>query len=404
MNLKLNSDIDRIKMPIGRIKLHFRLPFKKNRMKLAGIFLMVLFVATGIYAQKKRPRELGIKIGVMQPGVMNSITDVKGVEVGHSTIIRADSIRTGVTAVLPHGGNIFQEKVPAAVFVGNGFGKLAGTTQVRELGNIETPVILTNTLSVPTAMNAVISYTISQKGNEQVQSVNAVVGETNDGYLNDIRGRLLTGADVLSAIENASTGKVSEGNVGAGTGTVCFGFKGGIGSSSRKLPAAIGGYTVGVLVQTNFGGVLNIDGVPVGEELGRYYLRGLLDDHADGSCMIVVATDAPLDVRNLERLAKRAFMGLARTGGIASNGSGDYVIAFSTDSSLRIPYNSRDMIRQHVISNDAVSPLFMAAIEATEEAIINSLFAAEDMKGKNGHMVEALPVEKVLEIMKKYNR
>jgi D-aminopeptidase len=299
---------------------------------------------------------------------------------------------------------LFQQKIPAAVYVGNGFGKLAGTTQIMELGNIESPIILTNTLGVAAAMNAVITYTLRQKGNESVQSVNAVVGETNDGFLNDIRGRHITEADVLNAINIASSAPVAEGNVGAGTGTVCFGFKGGIGTASRVLPKKLGGYTVGVLVQTNFGGVLTIDGVPVGEELKKYYLSEQLNEKADGSCMMIVATDAPLDARNLERLAKRAFMGLARTGGIASNGSGDYVIAFSTDSALRVPFNAPDILQQKALSNDAVSPLFMAAIEATEEAIINSLLAAETMKGKNRRTVEALPQDKLKEIFKKYNR
>ena len=352
----------------------------------------------------ERAADMGIRIGVLTPGKLNAITDVPGVKVGHTTIIKADSIRTGVTAILPHNDNLFQQKVPAAVYVGNGFGKLTGTTQIKELGNIETPIILTNTLGVSIAMNAVVSYTLSQKGNQNVQSVNAVVGETNDGFLNDIRGRHLTESDVLNAINSASTGKVTEGNVGAGTGTTCFGFKGGIGTASRVLPKKLGGYTVGVLVQTNFGGVLTIDGVPVGEELKKHYLREQLNENADGSCMVIVATDAPLDSRNLERLAKRAFMGLARTGGVATNGSGDYVIAFSTDSSLRIPFNAPDILDQKVLSNDAVSPLFMAAIEATEEAIVNSLLAAETMKGKSGRVVEALSHEKLKEILKKYNR
>lgn len=355
-------------------------------------------------SQTKRAADFGIRIGVMKPGKLNAITDVRGVKVGHTTLIKGDSVRTGVTAVLPHGGNLFQQKVPAAVYVGNGFGKLTGTTQVKELGNIESPIILTNTLSVAAAVNAVVSYTLSQTGNENVQSVNAMVGETNDGYLNDIRSRHVSEADVLNAINNAASGPVAEGNVGAGTGTVCFGFKGGIGTASRVLQEKLGGYTVGVLVQTNFGGVLITDGVPVGEELKKYYLRNELNENADGSCMIIVATNAPLDARNLERLAKRAFMGLAKTGGIASNGSGDYVIAFSTDSSLRVPFNVPDILQQNVLSNDAVSPLFMAAIEATEEAIINSLLAAETMKGKSGRMVEALPHDKLREILKKYNR
>lgn len=348
--------------------------------------------------------DLTIKIGVMKAGKYNAITDVAGVKVGHSTLIKGDSIRTGVTAILPHSGNLFQQKVTAAIYVGNGFGKLAGTTQVKELGNIESPVILTNTLNVATAINAVVGYTLLQKGNENVQSVNAIVGETNDGYLNDIRGRHVMEADVLEAINKSSGGTVAEGNVGAGTGTVCFGFKGGIGTASRVLPQKLGGYTVGVLVQTNFGGVLNVAGVPVGEALKKYYLQDQLNENADGSCMIVVATDAPLDARNLERLAKRAFMGLAKTGGIASNGSGDYVIAFTTDSSMRIPFDPPVLLSQKVLSNDAMSPLFMATIEASEEAIINSLLAAETMKGKNNRVVEALPKDKLKELLKKFNR
>lgn len=373
-------------------------------MRIISFLALLITVSVNLMAQGKRAKDFGIHIGVMQPGKLNAITDITGVRVGHVTLIKADSIRTGVTAILPHSGNLFQQKVPAAIYVGNGFGKLTGTTQVKELGNIETPIVLTNTLSVSTAMNAVVSYTLQQKGNENVQSVNAVVGETNDGFLNDIRGRHVAEPDVLKAITNATAGKVDEGNVGAGTGTICFGFKGGIGTASRVLPKKLGGYTVGVLVQTNFGGVLTIDGVPVGEELKKYYLSGQLDEKADGSCMIVVATDAPLDTRNLERLAKRAFMGLAKTGGIAHNGSGDYVIAFSTDSSLRVPFNSPNLLQQAVLSNDAVSPLFMAAIEATEEAIINSLLAAETTKGKHGRTIEALPKDQLKEILKKYNR
>ena len=373
--------------------------------KIPLLLILATFDKTFLMAQNaERAADIGIRIGVLSPGKLNAITDVPGVKVGHTTIIKGDSIRTGVTAILPHDGNLFQQKVPAAVYVGNGFGKLTGTTQIKELGNIESPVILTNTLSVSTAMNAIVSFTISQKGNQNVQSVNAVVGETNDGFLNDIRGRHVTESDVLKAINSAASGKVTEGNVGAGTGTTCFGFKGGIGTASRVLPKKLGGYTVGVLVQTNFGGVLAIDGVPVGEELKKYYLREQLNENADGSCMIIVATDAPLDSRNLERLAKRAFMGLAKTGGVATNGSGDYVIAFSTDSSIRIPFNAPDILDQKVLSNDAVSPLFMAAIEATEEAIINSLLAAETMKGKSGRVVEALSHEKLKEILKKYNR
>ncbi|RMD72371.1 MAG: S58 family peptidase, partial [Bacteroidetes bacterium] len=306
-------------------------------------------------------------------------------------------------AILPHEGNVFQQKVPAAIYVGNGFGKLAGYTQVRELGTIETPIVLTNTLSVPVAVKALIDYTLSLPGNEDVRSVNAVVGETNDGRLNDIRGQHVTEAHVLQAIRNATDGPVAEGNVGAGTGTVCFGWKGGIGTASRRLPEAAGGYTVGVLVQTNFGGVLQIDGLPVGKMLGKYYMSRMLEDGADGSCMIVVATDAPLDARNLERLARRAILGLARTGGIASNGSGDYVIAFSTDPSLRVPYQpDGPLLERRVLHNDFLSPLFLATIEATEEAILNSLFMAETMTGHKGRTIEALPIERVLELWRQH--
>ncbi|MGI8598605.1 MAG: P1 family peptidase [Chitinophagaceae bacterium] len=369
------------------------------------LLIIFLFINLSSDAQKKRARELGIVVGVLPTGKHNSITDVYGVKVGHTTIIRADSIRTGVTAILPHGGNLFQYKVPAAIYVGNGFGKLAGITQVQELGNLESPVILTNTLNVSTAMDAVIEYTLTQKGNEKVQSVNAIIGETNDGYLNDIRGRHVKKQDVLDAIKNAILNNVEEGSVGAGTGTVCFGWKGGIGTASRKLPENIGGYIVGVLVQSNFGGVLQVDGVPVGKEFKKYYLQDQLNHTPDGSCMIVVATDAPLDSRNLERLAKRAFMGLAKTGGIASNGSGDYVIAFSTDSTLRIAHESLSKTQSNnLLRNDELSPLFMAAIEATEEAIINSIITASTITGKNKRKVESLPVGELLEIMNKYNR
>lgn len=369
--------------------------------------LLSIVLLTGVLFgnAQQRARDYGIHIGVMKPGPWNAITDVPGVKVGHTTLIKGDSIRTGVTAILPYDGNIFQQKVPAAVYTGNGFGKLAGTTQVQELGNLESPVILTNTLGVATGMNAVIEYTLQQKGNENVQSVNAVVGETNDGWLNDIRGQHVTKDDVRAAIQQAASGAVKEGCVGAGTGTVCFGFKGGIGTASRKLPANLGGYTVGVLVQTNFGGVLQIDGAPVGEEMGKFSFSDQLLNNVDGSCMIVVATNAPLDARNLQRLAKRAFMGLAKTGGIASNGSGDYVIAFSTADSIRVPHNASQALQTvSLLNNDAVSPLFMAAIEATEEAIINSLFTATSTTGFKGHAVEALPKDKVLPILKKYNR
>ena len=373
-------------------------------MRFSTITCTLLTLSSITSHAQNRPRDLGIVIGVMPLGAHNAITDVTGVKVGHFTLIEGDHIRTGATAILPFDGAIFQQKVPAGIFLGNGFGKLAGYTQVEELGNLETPIVLTNTLSVPTAMDALIDYTLAQEGNEEVRSVNAVVGETNDGGLNDIRGRHLTKEHVLAAIATAKDGPVQEGNVGAGTGTVCFGFKGGIGTASRKLPATLGGYTVGVLVQTNFGGVLTINGVPVGRELKQYAFRRQLEENGDGSCMIVVATDAPLDARNLKRLAKRAMLGLGRTGGIASNGSGDYVIAFSTAEGLRVPYNMESpVLNQSVLHNDAISPLFLAVIEATEEAVINSLFAAETMTG-NGRTVEELPVDEVLELMKKYGR
>jgi D-aminopeptidase len=341
-------------------------------------------------------------------GPLDAITDVAGVEVGHTTIIRGDNIRTGVTAVLPHPGNLYREKVPGAVFVGNGFGKLAGSTQVEEMGNIETPILLTSTTSVPRVADALISYMLALPGNEDVLSINPVVGETNDGYLNHIRGRHIAPEDVFAAVRNAKGGPVEEGDVGAGTGTVVFGWKGGIGTSSRRLPANLGGYTVGVLVQTNFGGVLTIAGAPVGQELGQYYLREELSragngkDKADGSCMIVIATDAPLDARNLKRLAARAWLGMARTGGSASNGSGDYAIAFSTAPQVRIHGNDKALTQKvEVVTNDAMSPLFQATIEATEEAVYNSLFKATTMTS-NGHTVDALPIEKTVEILKEH--
>jgi len=373
-------------------------------MRFFSFIALLLFCSLQLTAQpRQRVASYGIKIGVLPAGKLNAITDVPGVLVGHSTLIKGDSVRTGVTAILPHKDNLFQQKVPAAVYTGNGFGKLAGTTQIRELGNIESSIILTNTMSVAAGLDGVISYTLAQKGSENIQSVNVVVGETNDGYLNDIRGRHVQPAHVLQAIQTATGGPVAEGNVGAGTGTVCFGFKGGIGTASRVLPQSLGGYTVGVLVQSNFGGVLQIDGVPVGEELRKYYFSDKLNETPDGSCMIVVATNAPLDARNLERLAKRAFMGLAKTGGIASNGSGDYVIAFSTDSTVRVPHQPNNKLHTTaVVHNDDMSPLFMAAIEATEEAILNSLFKAETMSGKQKRTVEALPLDKVIPLLKKY--
>ncbi len=337
-------------------------------------------------------------MGIVPVGPQNAITDVAGVAVGHKTIIQGENIRTGITAILPHKGNLFREKVPGAVFVGNAFGKLFGSTQVNELGEIETPILLTSTLAVPRVADGVIDYVLAMPGNEDVQSINPLVGETNDGWLNDIRARRITSTDVAEAIRGAKVGMVDEGAVGAGTGTVTFGFKGGIGTSSRKLPANLGGYTVGVLVQTNFGGVLTINGAPVGRELERYYLKGQFDqtgvgggNRADGSCMIVVATDAPVDSRNLSRLAARTMMGLARTGSAASNGSGDYAIAFSTNRQSTT-----------LLSNDDMSPLFLAAIEATEEAVYNSLFKAKTTTGR-GHTIDELPIDKTIKILKKYN-
>lgn len=352
-------------------------------------------------AQENRIRSYGIEVGVLSPGKLNAITDVPGVRVGHTTLIEGEHIRTGVTAILPHAGNIFQQKVPAAIYIGNGFGKLVGYSQVEELGNIETPIVLTNTLSVPVAMKAVISHTLQLPGNQDVRSVNAVVGETNDGWLNDIRGMHLTEAHVLAAIENAKTGPVAEGGVGAGTGTICFGFKGGIGTSSRVLPELDGEYTVGVLVQSNFGGVLKIAGVPIGKEMNRYPYADR--NEADGSVMIVIMTDAPLDSRNLGRLAKRAMLGLGRTGGIASNGSGDYIIAVSTAEENRIPYTSDSSVMEgQFLRNTEITPLFLATIEATEEAILNSLFTAETMQGRDGNRAEALPREEVLKLLKDF--
>jgi D-aminopeptidase len=363
-------------------------------------------------AARPRARDAGVIVGVLPTGPLNAITDVAGVAVGHTTLNQGDNVRTGVTAILPHGGNLFREKVPGAVFVGNAFGKLAGSTQVNELGEIETPIMLTSTLNVPRVADATIDYMLALPGNEDVQSINPLVGETNDGFLNDIRGRHVGREEVASAIRNARGGPVDEGCIGAGTGTVAFGFKGGIGTASRRLPASLGGYTVGVLVQSNFGGILSINGAPVGRELGRYYLKeelnsanaGLLDRSADGSIMIVIATDAPVDHRNLQRLAARSMMGLARTGAAGSNGSGDYAIAFSTVPELRIrsSANTRNP-RSNVtlLTNDAMSPLFLAVIEATEEAIYNSLFRATTTTGR-GHTVEALPIDRTLEILRRH--
>jgi D-aminopeptidase len=367
--------------------------------------------ARSTVSARPRASELGLKVGVLPAGPLDAITDVAGVEVGQTTIIRGDNIRTGVTAVLPHGGNLYREKVPGGIFVGNGFGKLAGTTQVDEMGDIETPILLTSTTSVPRVADALISYMLALPGNEDVLSINPVVGETNDGYLSDIRGRHIAPEDVFASVKNAKSGPVEEGAVGAGTGTVVFGWKGGVGTASRRLPGGLGGYTVGVLVQTNFGGVLTIGGAQVGQELGQYYLRKELQqaasgtdkkDKPDGSCMIVVATDAPLDARNLKRLAARAWLGVARTGSSGSNGSGDYAIAFSTAEQVRVHASDKALTRHvEVMTNDAMSPLFEAVIEATEEAIYNSMFKATTVTG-NGHTVEALPIEKTMEILKEH--
>jgi D-aminopeptidase len=344
-----------------------------------------------------RARQLGIAPGVLPPGALNVITDVAGVLVGHTTLIAGDSIRTGATAILPHGGNLYQSKVPAAVFVFNGFGKSAGLSQVAELGEIETPIVLTNTLSVATGMEAILDWTLAQPGNEKVMSVNAVVGETNDGYLNDIRRRALTSAQIIDAIKSARSGPVEEGAVGAGTGTVAFGWKGGIGTSSRRLPSVVGGWTVGVLVQTNFGGVLTVDGRRIGEELGRFYLKDeLAGKSADGSIMVVAATDAPLSDRNLARLARRAVAGIARTGSSFSNGSGDYVIAFSVAQEGRRTAAKRADVAQFAeMSNDSVSPLFQAVAEATEEAIYNSLLMATTTRSRNPITGKEVVVERL---------
>jgi D-aminopeptidase len=378
---------------------------RRTVMKKYLIMTILILLIMNSYSQTKRVRDYGIEIGVLRTGKNNAITDVEGVKIGHTTLIIGDSIRTGVTAILPHSGNIFQKKVPAAIYIGNGFGKVTGYSQVKELGNIETPIILTNTLSVPTASDALISYTLGLPDNQDVRSVNPIVGETNDGWLNDIRGRHIKEEHVFTALKNARDGKVEEGNVGAGTGTICFGYKGGIGTSSRIIPTSLGGYTVGVIVQTNFGGVLEINGVPIAKELNNYPYQDRILNDADGSCMIVVITDAPLCDRNLERLAKRAIMGLAKTGGIASNGSGDYVIALSTARNNLISDSEESLFyKSEVLRNENITPLFLATIEATEEAILNSLFAAETMIGRDSHKVPSVPIDKVIVIMKKYNR
>lgn len=382
---------------------------------------LALWASCGISAQK-RMRDWGITYGIFSPGPDNAITDVAGVTVGHHTLDDGDRMHTGVTAIIPHQGNVFRLKCPAAVYVGNGYGKLAGSTQIQELGTLETPIVLTNTLNVAEGIRALVTYTLTRPGNETVGSVNAVVGETNDGVLNDVRARYVTETNVLEAIFSAHDGPVEEGNVGAGRGTVAFGLKGGIGTSSRVLPASMGGYTVGVLVQTNYGGVLKIAGVEIGRMMGKYSFRKETSEvvtaaadtpgsgtlarkedirqDADGSCMIIVATDAPVDARNLQRMAERAFMGLAQTGGIAANGSGDYVIAFSNCPDNLVD-ESTPFYEPKLLQNDAMSGLFAATIEATAEAIWNSLFAAETLTGKDGRTVKALDKEWAASVIRK---
>lgn len=356
---------------------------------------------TSLPTPRLRARSLGIAPGVLSPGALNAITDVAGALVGHLTLIQGDSIRTGATAILPHAGNLYRERVPAGIVVGNGYGKLMGSTQVHELGEIETPIVLTNTLAVPHAADAILDWTLADPANHDVVSINPLVGETNDSYLNDIRARTLSALMISEAIINAQGGMVAEGSVGAGTGTIAFGWKGGIGTSSRVLPRALGGATVGVLVQSNYGGILQIAGVPIGQALGQYYLKDALDHgDADGSIMIVVATDAPLGDRNLRRLAARALAGLARTGAAMSNGSGDYVIAFSTAESVRRYRTPAARLTESELANDALSPLFQAVIEATEEAIDNSLCMAETVQGYRGHVGPALPLDQVRALLR----
>ena len=379
---------------------------------LVSALVLVVTLTSSLMGQtpseRPRARDVGVVVGIFPTGPLNAITDVPGVRVGQVTVSEGDGVRTGVTAILPHEGDVFHDRVPAAVHVGNGFGKLLGVTQLRELGELATPILLTCTLCVWTAADAMVGWLLDRPGMEAVRSINPVVGETNDGYLNDIRRRPIRPEHVIRALESAASGPVEEGAVGAGTGTVAFGWKGGIGTSSRRLPERYGGDTVGVLVQSNFGGVLTINGAPVGRELERFAFQDAIasgpgngEDRADGSIMIVIATDAPLDARNLERLAARAMTGLARTGASMTNGSGDYAIAFSTAESVRRRPGST--VRQIAdLPNDALSPLFQAVAEATEEAIYNSLFRATTTTGHHG-TVEALPLERTLEILRKHD-
>lgn len=371
--------------------------------------LVAMPADTAAQSDSTRIRELGLSPGIFAPGPLNAITDVDAVRVGHRTLHEGEAVRTGVTAILPHSGDLFAEKVPAAAYVGNGFGKAAGFLQVQELGTLETPIVLTNTLDVGTAVDAVVRWTLQQPGHDDVRSVNAVVGETNDGYLHDIRGQHVTPADVVAAIENAEGGSVPEGSVGAGTGTSALGWKGGIGTSSRVLPAEHGEYTVGALVQANYGGILRIDGVPVGRRLGRHDFRSAVDSSArgdertpdEGSCMIVLATDAPVSPRNLERMAKRAMLGLARTGSYSSNGSGDFVVAFSTQNRRTESTGPRP---DSLLPNSAMSPLFLATVEAVEEAVYNALTTATTVDGRNGHRRAALPLDQLETILREADR
>ena len=390
--------------------------FHRTLSAAIAVSLLAAPVLSGQEPPRPRARDIGLSPGVLDTGPENAITDIPGVLVGQVTLVEGEHIRTGVTAILPHGGNIFQEKVPGAVHIGNAFGKLAGSTQVVELGTIETPIVLTNTLSVWDAARAVVTYVLGLPGNEEVRSVNPLVGETNDGYLNDIRGLHVRESHVREAIRNAASGPVAEGAVGAGTGTSAFGWKGGIGTSSRRLPESLGGYTVGVLIQSNYGGVLTMDGIPVGEELDRYYLRDQLGgpedagggdsrDNPDGSIMMVVGTDAPIRSLGLTRLARRVMLGLARTGATSSHGSGDFVIAFSSAPSLRSGFRSDSPTETGaVLRGDRLSPLFQAAIEATEEAVYNSMLRATTVTGRNGNTREAISIEDLLEVGRKYNR
>lgn len=364
----------------------------------------ILFAAECEAESDGRARGYSIAPGVLEPGLNNAITDVDGVLVGHVTLVEGENIRTGVTAILPHGGNVFQEKVPAGFSVGNAYGKFFGSTQIEELGEIETPIMLTSTLSVPEVAAGAIEWTLNFTDNSNVRSVNPVVGETNDGQLNDIRLRYVSKEHAIEAINKAAGGVVEEGNVGAGTGTHAFGWKGGIGTSSRVLPSSLGGWTIGVLVQTNFGGNLSVLGAPIGRDFGQFYLNdSVASDSADGSIIVVIATDAPLSDRNLERVARRSFNGIARTGSPMTNGSGDYAVAFSTAMSVRrTPLRRAAMTEIEDIPNDLVSPLFQAVVESTEEAIYNAMIKAESMTGKNGETLHELPIDQLLERLRHY--